>query len=142
MSPEMSGTGCWPGVGTLRGMQAAPALSDGTWTLIGYVTLGLGVLAAVVSALLAVGSRVRQNGRTHDAVVADVRATISQLAEPNPAPVVSPQLSQWEQHAAEVASRQLDLYLRQSASALRQDRSSFVVGMSAAVIGFLAILGS
>lgn len=123
----------------------ALTVSEDAWTELGYLTLGLGVLAAVASALLAVRTRARQTGSRQDLVVADVRATLSQLAEPVPASAVPPQLPQlvqWEQHAAEVARRQLDLYLRHSTAALRQSNTSFVLGMSAATLGFLAILGS
>ena len=71
-----------------------------------------------------------------------MQATITRLAKPAPRADVPAELVDWEQHTAQVARHQLDLYLRHSASALRQSTVSFQIGMTAASLGFLAILGS
>ncbi len=112
------------------------------WTLLGYAALGLGIVAAIASAALATGARIRRSGSDQEQVVADARATIKQLAESPELEDVPEQLAQWEVHATAVARRQLDLSLKHSADALRQSTMSFRIGMAAATLGFLAVLGS
>jgi hypothetical protein len=110
---------------------------------LGYAALVLGTVAAVAAAGLAVRTRSRQADTSQGQVVADVQATISRLSsESTPPPKVTDELAEWEQHAATAARRQLDMLLKHSTEALRQGELSFRLGMSAAVLGFLAILGS
>src|SRR5262249_18410516 len=94
--------------------------------------------------ILGVRARARGSDRSRAQEVAEVRATIHQLAQPAaaPAPTLPAQLAAWEQHAAEVARGQLDLYLRTSDLGLRPSNTSFRLGVTAARLGFLATLGS
>src|SRR5262245_1155254 len=85
-------------------------------------------------------SRPRQTGRSERRVAADVQAAIS--AEQPSYRDVPAQIAAWEQHAARAANHQLDIYLRHSATALRQSVVSFRIGMTAACVGFAALLGS
>jgi hypothetical protein len=117
-------------------------LGEVDWTLLGYTALALGTVAAIGSALLAVGVRFRRSDTDQERVAADARATLRVLSESPELDDVPEQLAQWEVHAAEVARRQLDLSLRHSAEALRQSAASFRIGMAAASLGFLAVLGS
>lgn len=123
------------------GLQA-PDDPGWNWAWVGYAALGLGLVAGLASAIIAIRTRTRRSGTSQQHVAADVRATISRLAEPAPLADVPADLAEWEQHASQVARHQLDLYLRHSAAALRQSMTSFRIGMAAASLGFLAILGS
>jgi hypothetical protein len=105
----------------------------------GYAALILGFGAAVASIGLAIAGRNRQTGRSELKVAADVQASI--VSQPDLADV-PPQLAEWEQHAARIAQHQLDIYIRHSASTLRQSNIAFRLGMTAASIGFLALLAS
>jgi len=104
--------------------------------------LALGTVAAIGSAVLAMGTRSRRSDSDQEQAAADARATIKRLAESPELDDVPEQLAQWEVHAAAVARRQLDLSLKHSAEALRQSVTSFRIGMAAASLGFLAVLGS
>jgi len=117
-------------------------LGDIDWTLLGYTALALGTVAAIGSAVLAMGTRSRRSDSDQEQAAADARATIKRLAESPELDDVPEQLAQWEVHAAAVARRQLDLSLKHSAEALRQSVTSFRIGMAAASLGFLAVLGS
>lgn len=112
------------------------------WTWLGYAVLGLGTVAALASAMLAVRVRVRRTGTSQSQVAADVKATINRLSEPADREDVPVQLAQWEQDSAEMARHQLDTYLSYSRVALREATTSFRIGMAAASLGFLATLGS
>lgn len=112
------------------------------WTWLGYAVLGLGTVAALASAVLAVRVRSRRADTNQNQAAADVQATISRLNTTAASEDVPLQLAQWEQHSAEVARRQLDMYLTYSRAALGQSTTSFRMGMAAASFGFLALLGS
>ena len=105
--------------------------------MVGYAALALGVLAAIASALLAMSSRARGGTSNQAQAAADAEATISLLAD-----TPDRELTPWESHASEVARQQLSLSLQHSAAALRQSALSFRIGMTAASLGFLAVLGS
>ncbi|HZM78443.1 MAG TPA: hypothetical protein VFC19_22175 [Candidatus Limnocylindrales bacterium] len=123
-------------------MRTPWGLGDIDWTLLGYTALALGTVAAIGSAVLAMGTRSRRSDSDQEQAAADARATIKRLAESPELDDVPEQLAQWEVHAAAVARRQLDLSLKHSAEALRQSVTSFRIGMAAASLGFLAVLGS
>ncbi|RKT52573.1 TRADD-N-associated membrane domain-containing protein [Saccharothrix australiensis] len=109
--------------------------------VLGYGALGVGIVAAVAAAVLAVRSQATRSKDRQQLVAEDVQATKQLLDAPqdNAAP---PQVAKWEQHATETARTQLDLYLRNSEAALRQSATSFRVGMAAAAVGFLVVIGS
>ncbi|CCH28125.1 hypothetical protein ABZ816_05335 [Actinosynnema sp. NPDC047251] len=118
-----------------------PAALDAAPDVLGYGFLGVGILVAVTAAVLAVRTQTSGSRDRQRRAVEDVRATRQSLdaAPDSPAP---PQLAKWEQHATETARAQLDLYLRNSEAALRQSGTSFRVGMAAAAVGFLVVVGS
>jgi len=129
-------------VRTPWGLGSIGDIGEIDWTLLGYTALALGTVAAIGSALLAVSTRSRRSGSDQEQAAADARATLKQLAESPELDEVPEQLAQWEVHAAEVARRQLDLSLKHSTEALRQSVTSFRIGITAASLGFLAVLGS
>ncbi|MBW4719203.1 TRADD-N-associated membrane domain-containing protein [Saccharothrix obliqua] len=108
---------------------------------LGYSVLAVGMIAAVAAAVLAVRSQVTGSKDRQQLVAEDVQATKELLAAPQGA-TAPPQVAKWEQHATETARTQLDLYLRNSEAALRQSATSFRVGMTAAAVGFLVVIGS
>ncbi|WP_338019507.1 TRADD-N-associated membrane domain-containing protein [Saccharothrix deserti] len=108
---------------------------------LGYGALGIGIAAAVVAAGLAVRAQASRSKDRQQLAAEDVQAT-KQLLDAAPGSTAPPQLAKWEQHATETARTQLDLYLRNSEAALRQSATSFRVGMAAAAVGFLVVIGS
>lgn len=112
------------------------------WALLGYGALALGTVAAIASAVLATGARTRRSGSDRAQVVADAQASLERLASSPEPEDVPEQLAQWDEHAAEAARHQLDLSRKHSAEALKQSATSFRIGMAAASLGFLAVLGS
>jgi hypothetical protein len=76
------------------------------WTWLGYAVLGLGTIAALASAGLAVRVRSRRADTNQNQAAADVRATISRLSTTVASEDVPVQLAQWERRSAEVARRQ------------------------------------
>ncbi|WP_433274432.1 TRADD-N-associated membrane domain-containing protein [Actinosynnema sp. CS-041913] len=110
-------------------------------TAVGYGLLGTGIVAAVSAAVLAVRSQSSRSKDRQQLAAEDVEATKQLLDAPQGTPA-PPQVAKWEQHATETARTQLDLYLRNSEAALRQSATSFRVGMAAAGVGFLVVIGS
>jgi hypothetical protein len=110
-------------------------------TVLGYGALGVGIITAVVAAGLAIYRQASGSKDRQESAAKDIEAAKQRL-DASPKSSAPSRLAEWEQHATATARTQLDLYLLNSRDALQQSATSFRVGMAAAAVGFLVLIGS